>query len=61
MNREAVFRAALDHYRSARPREAAVLLDDLLQAHPDDAQALLVLGTLRMDQDPGAGTPVGIA
>jgi tetratricopeptide (TPR) repeat protein len=55
MNREAVFRAALDHYRAARRHEAAVLLDDLLQAHPDDAEALLVLGTLRMDRDPDAG------
>lgn len=42
------------HCRAGRPSEAIVLLEALLARDPEDADVLLMLGTLRIDSDPDA-------
>jgi len=50
--REMVFRATLEHHRAGRRREAMELLGDFLEGSPDDVECLLLLGTMRVDDEP---------
>lgn len=53
-SRKMLFLAAIDHYRARRQHQAAVLLEELIEQNPDDADALRLLGSLRMDNTPDA-------
>ncbi|MGP0090785.1 MAG: tetratricopeptide repeat protein [Xanthobacteraceae bacterium] len=53
-SRKTLFLAAIDHYRAGRQHRAAILLEALIAQNPDDADALRLLGSLRMESDPDA-------
>jgi len=52
--RKAALRAALAHFAARRPAEAQAALEALIRVHGEDAEALLLLATLRLTTDADA-------